>query len=67
MRIGRHDPDTMKKDDIFKTITMMNEFALDGDTQAVIRGFVLLSDMEGMTLGKTVGITPGKDDDDADC
>ena len=58
MRIGLHDPETMKKDDIFKTTTMMIESALAGDNQAVIRGIVLVQDLEGMALSKTVGMTP---------
>ena len=58
MRAGPSDPDTMKKDDEFKTSTMIMEAAMEGDQQAVIRGMVLIQDLEGMTLAKTLGFTP---------
>ena len=58
MRGGLSDPDTMKKDDEFKASTMVMEAAMDGDSQAVIRGVVLIQDMEGMTLAKTLSMTP---------
>ena len=58
MRAGLSDPNTMKKDDEFKTSTMVMEAAMDGDSQAVIRGVVLIQDMEGMTLAKTLTLTP---------
>ena len=58
MRGGLSDPDTMKKDDEFKTSTMVMEAALDGDSQAVIRGVVLIQDLDGMTLAKALGFTP---------
>ena len=58
MRGGLGDPNTMKKDDEFKTSTMIMEAAMEGDQQAVIRGMVLIQDLEGMTLAKTLGFTP---------
>ena len=58
MRAGLSDPNTMKKDDEFKTSTMVMEAAMDGDSQAIIRGVVLIQDMEGMTLAKTLSMTP---------
>ena len=44
MRSGLSDPNIMKKDDEFKTSTMVMEAAMDGDSQAVIRGVVLIQD-----------------------
>ena len=58
MRMGRQDPDTMRKDDLFKAVMMMMTAALDGDKQALILGVVIVNDLQGMTLAKTVGMTP---------
>ena len=58
MRGGKSDPNTMKKDDEFKASTMMMELAMAGDTQAVIRGIVLLQDLSGMTASHAVSMTP---------
>jgi len=58
MRGGLSDPNTMKKEDEFKTSFMLLEAALDGDKQAVIRGIVFLQDFEGMTLSHALSMTP---------
>ena len=58
MRGGLSDPDTMKKDDEFKVSTMIMEAAMAGNSQAVIRGIVLVQDLAGMTLSHTLGMTP---------
>ena len=58
MRAGPSDPDTMKKEDLFKAVMMMMTAALDGDMQALILGVVIVSDLQGMTLAKTGGMTP---------
>ena len=42
MRGGLSDPDTMKREDEFKTSSMVMEAALHDDVQAQIRGIVLI-------------------------
>jgi len=54
MRGGLSDPDTMKKDDEFKTSTMVMESAMNGDHQAVICGVVLIQDLDNMTLAHAI-------------
>jgi len=54
MRGGLSDPDTMKKDDEFKTSTMVMEAAMNGDKQAVICGIVLIQDLNNMTLAHAI-------------
>jgi len=58
MRGGLSDPNTMKKEDEFKASGMLMESALNGDKQAVIRGIVLLQDLEGMTLSHALAVSP---------
>jgi len=58
MRGGLSDPNTMKKDDEFKASTMLMECAMNGDKQAVIKGIVLLQDLEGMTVSHALSMTP---------
>jgi len=58
MRNGAVDPATMKVEESFKVSTMMMEAAMEGDSQAQIRGVVLLQDMEGMTTSHALQMTP---------
>lgn len=58
MRNGQQDPATMKVEDSFKASSMIMESFLYGDTQAQIRGMVLIQDMAGMTAKHAMQMNP---------
>jgi len=58
MRAALSDPNTMKKEDEFKTSTMVMEYAMNGDIQANICGIVLIQDMGGMTAAHALSMNP---------
>ena len=57
MRNGMSDPSTLKIEDLFKVSTMLLEYSQNNDSQAQIRGFVLIGDMAGMTAGHALSFS----------
>jgi len=58
MRNGNSDPKTMQMEEMFKVSTMVSDLAMKGNLQAIIKGFVLIQDMEGMNASHAMMIGP---------
>ena len=53
------DPATMTIDDCYKAFLMLFAIALEGNLQTYTRGYVLISDQEGVTTSHAMMMTPG--------
>ena len=53
------DPDVLTVDTLYKTFLMLFTIAMEGNTQAYCKGYVLLSDQEGISLKHAMMMTPG--------
>jgi len=53
------DPATMTTDDCYKAFLMLFAIALEGNRQAYTRGYVMISDQEGVTTSHAMMMTPG--------
>ena len=53
------DPVTMTTDDCYKAFMMIFTIALEGNLQAYTRGYVMISDQEGVTTSHAIMMTPG--------
>merc|ERR1712080_147427 len=49
VRNGMANPTTMNIDDLYRTSLMLMELSQEGDIQPLFKGYVLLSDFEGIT------------------
>jgi len=58
MRNGQVDPNSMKLENSFKVSTMVTELAMVNNPQAIIKGFVIIQDMEGMGAAHAMQINP---------
>ena len=53
------DPAVMATDDCYKAFLMVFALALEGNKQAYTRGYVMISDQEGVTTSHAMMMTPG--------
>jgi len=59
VRQSLQDPSTMTTDDCYKAFLMIFALALEGNMQAYTRGYVMISDQEGVTTSHAMMMTPG--------
>ena len=53
------DPAIMTVDTLYKTFLMLFTIAMEGNAQAYCKGYVILSDQEGISLKHAMMMTPG--------
>lgn len=58
VRNGVANPNTMNIDDLYRTSLMLMELSQEGDFQPQLKGYVLLSDFEGLTFSHTLMTSP---------
>jgi len=58
VRFGAIKPGSMKVDDIYKVSIMLLELALEGNTQAGVKGLAIINDIEGVGPTQVAMMTP---------